>query len=169
MLTKKMETALNKQFNYELYASNLYLSMSAYFSSQNLNGFAHWMRIQSQEEMSHALKIFDHLIDRDGTVKLGSVPAPQTTWKTPLAAAQAGLKAEVDNTKQINEIVDAAVKEKDHATQVLLQWFVNEQVEEEASANDLVEQVKLAGNSAGAMFVLDRELGQRQPPAAQPA
>jgi ferritin len=161
MVGKKLETALNKQFNQELFNSNLYLSMSAYFAAQSLNGFANWMKVQAEEERQHAEKFFNFMIDRGLKVKVAQIPAPATTWRTPLAAVKAGLEAEETNTSRLNDLMDLAIKERDHATKGLMQWFVDEQVEEEASFNELVDQLKLAEKAPGAMFMLDRELGQR--------
>jgi len=166
MLSKKMETAINHQINLEIQSALGYLQMSAYFAQENLNGFAHWMRIQYQEELLHANKLFDYVIRRDGNVALDAMAAPPKTWKSTLTACQAGYQAEVNNTKQINSLMDQAIKENDHATRVILEWFVEEQVEEESSALNLIEQVKMAGDAAGAILLLDRELGGRQPDAA---
>ncbi len=165
MISKKMEAAINQQINQEIYSAHMYLQMSAYFANRSLNGFAHWFRIQYQEELVHAGKLFDYVLMRDGNVKLTAVAAPAQTWKTTQAACEAAYKAEVKNTEQINAIMDAASKENDHATRVILQWFVEEQVEEESSAMNLVEQVKLAGDQPGAVLILDRELGARTPEA----
>jgi ferritin len=166
MLSKKMETAINHQINLEIQSALQYLQMSAFFSQENMNGFAHWMRIQYQEELLHANKLFDYVIRRDGNVVIEAIAAPPRTWKSTLAACQAGYQAEVNNTKQINSLMDQAIKENDHATRVILEWFVEEQVEEESSALNLIEQVKMAGDAAGAILLLDRELGGRQPDAA---
>ena len=116
MVGKKLETALNKQFNQELFNSNLYLSMSAYFAAQSLNGFANWMKVQAEEERQHAEKFFNFMIDRGLKVKVAQIPAPATTWRTPLAAVKAGLEAEETNTSRLNDLMDLAIKERDHAT-----------------------------------------------------
>jgi ferritin len=166
MLSKKMETAINHQINLEIQSALLYLQMSAHFAHENLNGFSHWMRIQHQEELIHANKLFDYVLRRDGNVTLDAVAAPPKTWKSTLAACQAAYNAEVNNTKQINALMDQAIKENDHATRVILEWFVEEQVEEESSALNLIKQVEIAGNDSGATLLLDRELGARQPDAA---
>jgi ferritin len=137
--------------------------MAAYFDATNMEGFSHWMRLQAQEELVHAMKLYDHLLEREGTVKLTAVKAPPATWRSPLAAAQDALKAERVNTKQINELVDMAFTTNDHATRVFLQWFITEQVEEESSATRLVEKVKMVGSDKGAMFILDQDLAKRQP------
>ena len=169
MIGKKMEKALNEQVNAEMYSAYLYLSMESWFKSQNLNGFANWMRVQTQEEMVHAMKMYDFVIERGGRVLLKSIQGPQTEWDSPLAAFEAVSEHEQKVTGLINDLVDLAIKEKDHATNSFLQWFVNEQVEEEASADELVRQLKLMENAPGGMFMLDRELGQRvfTPPASQ--
>ncbi len=167
MISKKMETAINQQINQEIFSAHMYLQMSAYFASRNLNGFAHWFRIQYQEELVHAGKLFDHLLMRDGNVALTAVDAPTKTWKSTLAACEAAYQAEVKNTRQINLLMDAATKENDHATRVILQWFVEEQVEEESSALHLVEQIKLTEDAAGAILILDRELGARTATAGE--
>jgi ferritin len=166
MLTKKVQTSLNKQLNNEFYSAYLYLAMSAYFDSTNLEGFAHWMRLQYEEEVMHAMKLYDHILEREGTVELTAIKAPPAVWKAPLAACEDALKAERVNTKQINDLVDLAFTTNDHATRVFLQWFITEQVEEEASATRLVEKVKLVGSDKGALFILDQELARRQPEAA---
>jgi len=162
MISKKVEAALSAQLNQELYAAYVYLSMSAYFDSINLDGFAHWMRLQAQEELTHSTKVFDFMLEREATVKLIAVKAPPSTWKTPLAACQDALKSERLNTRQINDLVELSFATKDHATRVFLQWFVDEQVEEEASASKLVEKVKMVKDDKGALFILDQELGKRQ-------
>ncbi|UCG53813.1 MAG: ferritin [Candidatus Latescibacterota bacterium] len=162
MLSKKMQKMLNDQINMELYSAYIYWSISAYFHSMNLDGFARWMRLQGQEEMTHAAKIFDHVLERDGTVTLAQVKGPPTSWKSPLAACQAALKHEQMNSKRFNTLMDAALSEKDHASSTFLQWFVDEQVEEEAQTSALVENVRMVKDSGGALFMLDRELGARQ-------
>lgn len=162
MLSKKMEAAINKQINLEIHSALQYLQMSAYFASQNLNGFAHWMRVQYQEELAHAGKLFDYVLQRNGNVALETSASPPKSWKSTLAACEAAYQAEVTNTKQINALMDQAIKENDHATRVILEWFIEEQVEEESSAMNLIEQVKLAAGAPGAILLLDRELGGRQ-------
>lgn len=161
MILKKIETALNQQMNQELHAAYIYLSMSAFLSSLNHDGFAHWMRLQAQEELMHSMKLFDYIISREGKVELTAVKAPPKNWSSPLSAVQDALKSERHNTKQINDLMEASFVAKDHATRVFLQWFVNEQVEEEASATKLVDKVKQVKDDSGAMFILDQELGTR--------
>jgi ferritin len=168
MITKKMEDAYNDQIAAEYYSAHLYLAMSAYFESVDLPGFANWMRIQYQEEMSHAEKIFDYVIERDGRVILKPFDAPQSEWDSTLAVFEETYEHEQKVTGLINNLMDLAISEKDHASQVFLQWFVNEQVEEEASAKAVIQQLKLLGDSRAGLFQVDRELGQRvfTPPAA---
>lgn len=162
MLPKKIETAMNKQINHEMYSAYLYLSMSAYSSGLNLEGFAHWMRVQAREEMAHAIKFYHHILERGGTVKLEAISAPEAAWKSPMDMCQAVLKHERFITKLIHGLADLSYAEKDHASTTLLQWFANEQVEEEASADLIVERIKMVKESAGGLFMLDRELGKRE-------
>lgn len=162
MLSKKIETAMNKQMNLEFYSGYIYLAMAAYFSDKNLDGFSHWMRLQAQEEQAHAMRLYDYILEREGNVKLLAIKAPTATWRSNLAVCQDALKHEQTNTKQINLLMDLSFKEVDHATRIFLQWFVEEQVEEESSAMTLVEKVKMAKDSPGAMFILDQELSKRQ-------
>jgi ferritin len=142
--------------------------MESYFQSLNLNGFANWMRVQTQEEVSHAMKIYDFINERGGRAVLKGIDGPPTEWNSPLAVFEAAFTHEQKVTGLIHDLVDLAIKEKDHATNSFLQWFVNEQVEEEASADAIVQQLKMMEKAPGGMFMLDRELGQRifTPPAA---
>lgn len=161
MLSDNMQNALNKQLNAEFYSSYLYLSMTTYFLSANLNGFAHWMRIQAQEEVMHAMKFFDYIHDRNGLIKLMSIECPPCEWNSPLEVFTEALAHEQKMSKLINDLTCLALEEKDHATNVFLQWFVNEQVEEEASVNDVVQTLKLIGDGRDGLFMLDRELAKR--------
>jgi ferritin len=168
MLSKKMENALNKQLNAELYSSYLYLSMSAYFESLDLGGFANWMRVQAQEELTHAMKFFDFISERDGRVLLQPVKGPPAEWDSPRAAFEDTYRHEQSVTGMINKLVDLAIQGSDHATHNFLQWFVSEQVEEESSVNEVVQKLKLVGDDATGLFLIDRELAQRvaaTPPA----
>lgn len=169
MISKKMEEALNGQVNAEMYSAYLYLSMESYFKSLDLNGFANWMRVQTQEEMVHAMKIYDFINGRGGRILLKAIEGPPTQWDSPRAVFEAAYAHEQKVTGLINGLVDMAIKEKDHATHTFLQWFVNEQVEEEASADTVVQQLKMMENAPGGLFMLDRELAQRvfTPPPAQ--
>ena len=163
MLTEKMQTALNAQLNAELYSSYLYLSMNAYFKSVNLDGFANWMHYQAQEELEHSMKFYDFIIQRGGNVQLQQIEAPPTEWSSPLAVFEATLKHEQKVTGLINDLVDVAHEERDHATNIFLQWFVSEQVEEEENVGGVLEQLKLMGDAQGGLFMIDRELAKRSP------
>ena len=168
MLKPAIEKALNKQVNEEFYSAYLYLSMSAHFKAINLPGVANWFRVQVQEEIVHAMKIYDFILGRGGRVTLDAVAAPETKWKSPLAAFQAGYKHERHITGCINALVDLAIKQSDHAMNTFLQWFVTEQVEEEANADAIVQKLKLVGDNTSALFMVDQELAARVfvPPAA---
>ena len=168
MLKEKIEKALTKHLNAELYSSYLYLSMAAYFESINLKGFANWMRVQTQEELVHAMKFYDFIIERGGKAVLSSIEGPPTEWASPLAVFEHAYEHEQKVTGLINNLVDLSIAEQDHATNNFLQWFVAEQVEEEASADEVVQKIKLMGDASGGLFMLDSELGQRvfTPPAA---
>ena len=161
MLSDKMQTALNSQLNAELYSGYLYLAMNAYFKSINLDGFANWMYYQAQEELTHGMKFYDFINQRGGRVALESIEAPPAQWDSPLAAFEATLAHEQKVTGLINDLVEVAVDERDHATQIFLQWFVSEQVEEEESVGGVLEQLKLMGEAKGGLFMIDRELAKR--------
>lgn len=161
MIKEKIEEAINKQINAELYSSYLYLSMSAYFELINLKGCANWMRVQTQEELVHVMKFYDYLIERGGRVVLSSIESPPTEWASPLAVFEHAYQHEQKVTGLINNLVNLAIAEQDHATNNFLQWFVSEQVEEEASADEVVQKIKLMGDAHGGLFMLDRELAQR--------
>jgi ferritin len=168
MIPKKMEEALNGQLNAELYSAYLYLSMAAYFESVDLAGFANWMRIQNQEEQFHAMKFYDYIIERGGRVTLRSIKAPPSNWDSPLAVFEVTLEHERKVTGLINDLVYLARQEKDNASEIFLQWFVNEQVEEEDNVSKVLGQLKLIKDSPQALFMMDKEIGQRvfTPPAA---
>jgi len=169
MISKKMTDALNEQVNAELYSAYLYLAMAAYFESENLAGFANWMRIQTQEEVAHAMKIYDFLNERGAAVLLKAIAKPPAKWASALAVFQATYKHEQKVTAMINELVNLAISAKDHATNSFLQWFVNEQVEEEKNAAGIVGKLKLIKNSPQALYMLDKELAQRvfTPPVSE--
>lgn len=162
MLSEKMQAAMNRQINAELHSAYLYLAMAAYFEHENLPGFAHWMRLQANEELGHALKFFDFIVERRGRVMLEPVGAVPAEWASSLAVFENALAHERKVTGLIHGLVNLAVEERDHASDSFLQWFVDEQVEEEASADAVVQQLKLAGDSGVALLILDRELGARQ-------
>jgi ferritin len=161
MISKKMLDAFNSQINAELYSSYLYLSMAAHFKAANLPGFANWMTVQVREETMHAMKFYNYLISRGGKVKLTAIDGPPTSWKSPLEVFEATYEHEKKVTGLINALMNLAVTEKDHAAHMFLQWFVNEQVEEEANADALVQQLKIAKDAPGAIFMIDRELAKR--------
>ncbi len=161
MLSKKVQDVLNGQINAELYSAYLYSAMEAYFQSVNFQGFANWMRVQTQEETAHARKIYDFINERGGRVILEAIARPPGEWKSPLAVFEAAYKHEQKVTGLINGLVELAAKEKDHATGIFLQWFVSEQVEEEKNASEIVGKMQLLKDSAGAMYMLDKELGKR--------
>ena len=168
MLSKEMEGALNEQVKNEFYSAYLYLAMAGWFAERNLPGFARWMRFQFQEEQMHALRLFDYILDRGGKARLGDIAAASHEWANPLAIFEYTLAHEREVTASINRLVDLAIKQSDHASNAHLQWFVNEQVEEEASVEAVVQQLRLVGDAGHALFMIDRELGQRPAPAAAP-
>ena len=164
MLSDGMQKALNGQLNAEIYSSYLYLSMNAYFKSANLDGFANWMKAQAQEELMHAMKFYDFIHQRGGRVLLTAIDTPPTDWDSPLSVFEDTLQHEEKVTGFINELVDIAMEERDHATQIFLQWFVTEQVEEEENVGSVLEQLKLLGDARQGLFLMDRELASRQAP-----
>jgi ferritin len=164
-----MQEALNSQLNAELYSSYLYLSMASYYESVDLTGFAHWMRTQAQEELFHAMKFYDFVNERSGKVTLQEIEGPPVEWESPSAPFEHAYQHEQKVTGLINDLVNLAIEEKDHATNNFLQWFVKEQVEEEASANEVVQKLKLTGGEGNGLFMLDSELGQRLPLFTFPA
>ncbi len=161
MLTKKTMKALNGQINAEIYSAYLYYSMSAYFESVSLPGFAHWMNMQAQEEMFHATKFVGYVNERGGRVILDAIDKPPFEWGSTLKVVEEVLKHEQKVTGLINGLVDLANKEHDHASGIFLQWFVLEQVEEEASVGAVLGKLKLINNDSSGMFTLDQEMGQR--------
>ena len=169
MLNKKIEKAFNAQINAEIYSAYLYLSMSAYFESLSLPGAANWMRVQAQEEMVHAMKFYSFINERDGRVTLAAIDAPATKWKSPLAVFESGLAHEVKVTALINGLMSLAEAENDYASRIFLEWFVTEQVEEEANAKTVIDKINLLKDMPGGIFMIDKELGARvftPPPAA---
>jgi ferritin len=162
MLSEKMNEALNVQANRELYSSYLYLSMSYYFESINMKGFAHWMRLQAGEELVHTMRMLDYAAGKGGRAKMMAVEAPQFTWASPLQSFQHVWDHERVVTGLIQTLVKVAEKELDEATKEFLQWYVKEQVEEEESSDNVLNKVKAAGNDKAALEAADKELGQRQ-------
>ncbi len=159
---KKMEEMLNKQLNSEFYNSHLYLAMAAWFEGQNLPGFASWMEIQAEEERKHALKIYNHLKERRGNIKISQVPLPPSEYKSALEVFQAAYDHEVSVSREINNLMEAALAEKDYAAVQLLNWFVNEQVEEEAQTDAVLQQLKMIGESRGSLMYIDRHMAKRK-------
>ncbi len=168
MISEKMQDALNGQLNAEFYSAYLYLSMAGYFESIDLKGFANWMRVQTQEEQFHAMKFYDHIIERGGRVILQQIEAPPNNWDSPLAVLEATLKHEQKVTGLINDLVFLAREQKDNASEIFLQWFVKEQVEEEDNVGTVLAQIKLVKDSPQALFMMDKEMAQRvfAPPTA---
>lgn len=158
MLSKEIQEALNNQIKNEYFASYTYLSMAAHCESINMQGFAAWLRRQSSEELTHAMRLFDYMIDRDAKVTLQAISKPQSKFKSLTDMFQQVLDNEREVTGMINNLYEQAISENDHATAVELQWFIQEQVEEEKSANDILEKLKLAGNSSSALIILDSQL-----------
>jgi ferritin len=168
MLKPGMQEALNRQVNAELFSAYLYLSMSAHFEAKGLQGMAHWMRMQFEEEQIHAMKIYDFINERSGTVILTAIEAPKTEWGSVLEVFESTYEHEQKVTSLINDLVSLAYEEKDHATASFLQWFVDEQVEEEANASQIIDQLKMVGEDGGALFLLDAQLAQRVAPTVPP-
>jgi len=161
MIKDTIVQAINEQITREMYSSNLYLSMAGYFQSVNLSGFAHWMRIQAQEEMLHANKFFDYLLARGGKTKISAIDEPPFNWDSPLDVFEASYKHEQFVTECIGKIADLTMKESDHATFSMLQWFITEQVEEEANVSEIVEKLRLIADFKGGLIMMDAELKQR--------
>ena len=160
-LSEKMEKALNEQVNKEFYSSYLYLSMSAYCESLNYSGFANWLKKQAQEELEHAMKLYEYIFERRGRAVLEAIDKPPSEWKDLVDVFENVLKHEEGITESIYKLMDLAKEEKDYATESMLKWFVDEQVEEEASAEDILQKLKMAEGNKNALFALDRALAQR--------
>ncbi len=160
-LSEKMEKALNEQVKKEFYSAYLYLSMSAYCESLNYSGFANWLKKQAQEEMEHAMKLYDYIFERRGRVILEAIDKPPSDWKDLVDVFENVLKHEEEVTESIYKLMDLAKEEKDYATESMLKWFVDEQVEEEASADEILQKLRMVGDNKNALFSLDRALSQR--------
>ena len=161
-ISPKMQDAISEQINAEMYSAYLYLSMSAYFEELNLGGFARWLRVQFEEEQEHALKFYDFVLERGGEVELKAIAKPAATWESPLAAFKEVLKHEQHVTALINGLYEVALAEKDYASQVLLQWYISEQVEEEDNASQIVASLERIAAHETAVLQLDHQLGKRQ-------
>lgn len=160
-MKEEMEKAFNKQVNAELYSSYLYLAMESYFQSISLAGFASWMRIQVQEELFHGIKMYDYIHERGGKAKLEAIAQPEEKWETPLAAFEQVLAHEQQVTGLINNLIDVALDVRDHAAKAFLDWFITEQVEEESTAGQIVDRLRLIGKDSSGLFLLDTELAKR--------
>lgn len=161
MIGKAMQDATNEQINKELYSSYLYLSMAAYFENKNLAGFAHWMRIQEAEEREHAMKLYDFVLERGGQVELKAIAAPPLTWNSNLELFRAVAEHEAEVTASIHALYELALAEKDYPAQIMLQWFINEQVEEEKNAAEVVANLELIEERGTAVLMLDHNLAKR--------
>jgi len=161
IINTKITAALNAQLNMEYYSAYSYLAMSAYFLTENLNGFAHWMRVQAQEELTHGMKIYDFLDDREADIRLSTIDTPKQSWDSPLEVFEDTLAQEQKVSQSIYNIADLALSERDHATHTFLQWFITEQVEEEAIVKEVIDTLKLVGIKGNGLFLLDRDLAQR--------
>ena len=161
MLNKKLEKALNEQINAEMYSAYLYLSMSAYFESIDLTGAANWTKVQAEEEQFHAMKIFNYINERGGRVKLAAIECPKIEWEGIVSVFEEVLKHEKHVTSLIYNLMDISMEEKDYATTAFLQWFITEQVEEEASVSEMLSNLKLIDGKGHGLLMLDKELAQR--------
>ncbi|HPE67895.1 MAG TPA: ferritin [Thermotogota bacterium] len=161
MLEKKMEKELNKQINEELFSAYLYQAMAAHFDNNNLPGFAKWMEIQAAEEVHHAKKFYHYILEKGGKVELEAIQKPPMEWESPLEALKAAYKHEVHITQRIYTLLETARELKDYSTEVMLHWFINEQVEEEASADQIVQMLKRVGGEKNGLMMVDREMAKR--------
>ena len=161
MINQKMEQAINDQIQKELYSSYLYLAMSTYSESQNLKGFAHWLKLQHDEEKEHAMKLVDYLLERGGKVAFQALEAPPTEFGTPVEVFEQVLAHELYITASIHKLYELAVAEKDIAAQIFLQWFVTEQVEEEANVTEVLEKLKVIGENSNGIFYMDSAMAKR--------
>ena len=168
-MNPQIAAGINQQINQELTASYTYLGMTAYFEMESLTGFAHWCRVQHEEEQMHAKRLFDYLLDRGGKVELAAIPSPRCEYESPLAVFEASLVQEEQNTSSINNLYDLASSLNDQATVSHLQWFVDEQVEEESLVGEVVSLVKRAGSEVAALLYLNDKLGARTAEAAEGA
>ncbi len=161
MISKKMAKELDKRINEEIYSSYLYLSMSAYSGSQGLKGFSNWFNVQVQEELFHAQKIYKYVLDQGEKVILDTIAKPPSDFKSPLDLFEKTLEHERYVTSSVNRVLDLAKKENDNATSIMFQWFVTEQIEEEANANEIIQQLKLIGDNGSGLFMIDNQLSSR--------
>ena len=170
MFSEAVQEAMNEQIKNEIYSAYIYLSMSAHFEAVNLSGFAHWMRLQSEEELEHAMKFFHYINDRGGRVELRAIDQPPVEWGTPVEIFETALAHEQKVSAMINNLYEIALKEKDYPSQVMLQWYIDEQVEEESHVGDIVLKLEQMADAPGGAYLLDKELGARvftMPPAGE--
>jgi len=170
MISERMVKALNSQINKEMYSANLYMAMSAYSSNIGLSGFANWFMVQYQEEMLHAMKFYNYIVDQGAKVELQAIEKPAQEFGTTLDMLNATLEHEKFITRSINDLVDLAIEEKDHATNIFLQWYITEQIEEEGNDNAIIDKLKLAGEEGNGLFMIDKDLAARvfNPPVNVP-
>ncbi len=161
MIDEEIQEAINDQINAELYSAYIYLSMAADFGDRGLDGFENWMHSQTIEEINHAMRLYQYLESRGGQVKLDEIEKPKTEWKSPLEIFKDAYEHEQYVTERINELADLAEEKNDRATLQMLQWFIDEQVEEEESAEEILDKLKMAGDDGSALMMLDKEMGQR--------
>ncbi len=169
MISDKMQDALNKQVNEEFFSAYMYLAMSAYCNTIGLPGFANWMRMQYEEEIMHVTKMYDYIMDQGGVVELKAIKQPDREYGTPLAVFERTLEHEQLVTNLIHRLMDLAVDERDYATQTFLQWYVTEQVEEEANVNDILSPLRMVGDDKGGLMMIDQQLATRPAPTPLPA
>lgn len=162
MISKNLQNAINNQIHSEIYSAYLYMAMAAYADSKNFKGIAKWFKVQANEEWTHAMKFYDFMIDRGATVVFKAIEQPPSDFKSILHAFEATLEHEKKVTTSINKLFELALKENDYPTQVMLHWFIDEQVEEEANASEIIEKIKLIGEKSSSMLWLDHELGKRE-------
>lgn len=160
-MNQEVQNAINKQINAEIYSSYLYLAMAAYFDGKGLEGFSNWMKVQAQEELTHAMKFYRYVYERGGEVELQAIEKPKTEFDSPLAVAKEVLEHEKKVTALINDIYTLALDEKDYATQSMLKWFIDEQVEEEAAAQQIIDKLEVTGEKGQGLYMLDKELASR--------
>jgi ferritin len=162
MINEKVLKALNEQINKEFFSAYLYLSMAADFEAKNFFGFSKWMRVQAGEELKHAQKLFDYVLERGGQVDLQAIEKPKQTWESPLKAFQDAYEHEQSITNSINKVYETAQSEKDYATMEFLQWYIKEQVEEEAQTDQIVKKLEMIKDMPAGLIIIDQELGHRE-------
>jgi ferritin len=168
MISKNMQEALNEQMNKEFYSAYMYLAMSAYCNEAGLPGFAHWMRMQYEEETLHVTKMYDYILNQGGSIHLKTIEEPATEYGTPLEIFKTTLEHEQFVTSMIHKLMDLAIDERDYATQAFLQWYVSEQVEEEANVNDIIAPLRMVGEDKSGLMMIDRQLALRPAPTPLP-